>query len=330
MRSGPRAGSRPRMSQGARCATAAARQASPATPSNPRASGQSPGSSNAARPAAAHRTRNSRPGQGPASSSDSCSPSNNARRHQAGTETLAQALQEPYAGVRRRGAAQQVQAAGAEQAGAEAHRQVQAAQRGGPARPEPLVLGEMQRLHGDEGAQPEPALRRAALAEQGAVGQPIAVPLEVRGARQATPDTGDLHAAGDIPGMTEAQTLGDEAGRPHGIAGKQAVEIDAGRQWPPLGGGRRRSHQLDEHPVRFLRVGHRRQQQGPESAQPAERAGETEQQQPGQSPDADQAMQVEQRQAQPAVPPPTPQVAPAAAAAARRPGTAATAIRRTG
>lgn len=220
------------------------------------------------------------------------------RRHQAGTETLAQALQEPYAGVRRRGASlqPQVQAAGAEQAGAEAHRQVQAAQRGGPARPEPLVLGEMQRLHGDEGAQPEPALRRAALAEQGAVGQPIAVPLEVRGTRQATLDTGDLHAAGDIPGMTEAQALGDEAGRPHGIAGKQAVEIDAGRQWPPLGGGRRRSHQLDEHPVRFLRVGHRRQQQGPERAQPAERAGETEQQQPGQSPDADQAVQVEQRQ----------------------------------
>ncbi|WP_250886995.1 DNA repair protein RecO C-terminal domain-containing protein, partial [Enterobacter hormaechei] len=67
---------------------------------------------------------------------------------------------------------------------------------------------------------PEPALRRAALAEQGAVGQPIAVPLEVRGTRQATPDTGDLHAAGDIPGMAEAQALGDEAGRPHGIDGK--------------------------------------------------------------------------------------------------------------
>ncbi len=77
VRSGPRAGSRPRMSQGARCATAAARQASPATPSNPRASGQSPGSSNAARPATPHRTRNSRPGQGPASNSEgaSCSPS---------------------------------------------------------------------------------------------------------------------------------------------------------------------------------------------------------------------------------------------------------------
>ena len=99
--------------------------------------------------------------------------------------------------------------------------------------------------------------------------------------------------------MAEAQTLGNEAGRPHGIAGKQAVEIDAGRQRPPLGGGRRRSHQLDEHPVRFLRVATGASNRVPSAPSPLSAPVKPNNSSQGSPQMPIQAMQVEQRQAQP-------------------------------
>ena len=138
-------------------------------------------------------------------------------------------------------------------------------------RPHPAVLREAQRLHRDEGAQPEASAARRGIREPQPVRRAKQVTLEHRRTRQAGSRAGDLDARVRIAPAMQHDRFGPKIRHARRVAPQQRIEI--GRALPRAAGccRRRPAEQFGERALRLPRIRDARERHRAERADPTSR-----------------------------------------------------------